>query len=152
MRDVTVRCVLAGAHGATLAGLRDALESYGFEVVGETRDGAQVLPLVEHRAPEVVILDDLQLPGIDGLGCLKRLRSQHPEIKIFICAASASPDHIHDVFDRGAHGYVLRSINPVDVGSAIRQAVEGTAYVTVVNPALSHETGAATAALPPQEL
>jgi DNA-binding NarL/FixJ family response regulator len=135
-----------------LAGARRALElDGGFEVVGEARTGSQVLPLVGRTAPDAVLLD-LRMPGVDGLGCLQRIREEHPDVKVVMCSMSADPDQIQGAFKRGACGYVLKTINPIDLGSAIRQAVEGTAYHALGLPAMDEETVARSAGLTEREV
>jgi DNA-binding NarL/FixJ family response regulator len=147
-----MRIVLADDHGLIRAGMRRALESDdGFEVVGEANSGSQVLPLVSRTAPDVVLLD-LRMPGIDGLGCLQRIRDRHPDVKVVMCSMSADTDQIQGAFKRGACGYILKTINPIDLGSAIRQSVEGTAYHALGLPAMDEETVARTAGLTDREL
>jgi DNA-binding NarL/FixJ family response regulator len=147
-----VRILLADDHGLMLAGARRALElDGGFEVVGEARTGSQVLPLVGRTEPDAVLLD-LRMPGVDGLGCLQRIREEHPDVKVVMCSVSADPDQIQGAFKRGACGYVLKTINPIDLGSAIRQAVEGTAYHALGLPAMDEETVARSAGLTEREV
>jgi DNA-binding NarL/FixJ family response regulator len=145
-----MKILLADDHGLMLAGVRHALENDGFQVVGEARTGSEVLPLVGRTAPEVVLLD-LRMPGIDGLGCLQRIRDQYPDVKVVMCSMSSDPDQIQGAFQRGACGYILKTINPIDLGSAIRQAVEGTAYHALGLPAMDEESVARTAGLTERE-
>jgi len=147
-----MRIMIADDHGLIRAGVRETLESdEGFEIVGEANSGSQVLPLVARTAPDVVLLD-LRMPGIDGLGCLQRIRDSHPTVKVVMCSMSTDPDQIQGAFKRGACGYILKTINPIDLGSAIRQAVEGTAYHALGLPAMDEETTARTAGLSDREL
>jgi DNA-binding NarL/FixJ family response regulator len=147
-----VRILLADDHGLMLAGARHALVADGgFDVVGEAGTGPEVLPLVKQVAPDVVLLD-LRMPGIDGLGCLQRIRSAYPNVKVVMCSMSSDLDHIEGAFKRGACGYILKAIEPRDLGSAIRQAIEGTAYHAFGLPAMDADTGGRTAGLSDREL
>jgi len=145
-----VKILLADDHGLLLAGVRKALEADGFEIVGEASSGPEVLPLVGRKSPDVVLLD-LRMPGMDGLTCLQRIRAEHPEVKVVMCSMSSDPDQIQGAFKRGACGYILKTINPIDLGSAIRQAVEGTAYHALGLPAMNDETVARSAGLTERE-
>jgi DNA-binding NarL/FixJ family response regulator len=146
-----MRIVLADDHRLVLDGVRHALEAdEGFEIVGEASSGPEVVPLVGKRNPDVVLLD-LRMPGIDGLGCLQRLRERYPQVKVVMCSMSSDPDQIQSSFKRGACGYILKTINPADLGSAIRQAVEGTAYHALGLPAMNEETVASAHGLTPRE-
>jgi len=130
-----MRVLLADDHRLIIEGVRRALEEAGdFEVVGECSSGAQVLPMVGRTNPDVVLLD-LRMPGADGLSCLTRIRSQHPEVKVVILSASTDEKVIANVLKKGASAYVVKSVNPVDLPSVLRQAVEGTVFTAVGLPA-----------------
>ena len=149
---VVVNVVLADDHGLMLAGARLALESdSGFAIVGEAHTGSEIMPLVARTHPDVVLLD-LRMPGIDGLGCLERIRELHPEVSVVMCSMSDDPDQIQGAFRRGACGYILKTIDPSDLGSAIRQAVDGTAYHAFGLPAMNEDTSARTAGLSEREI
>jgi len=80
-----MRVLLADDHRLMLDGIKRALEDDGgFEVVGETQNGAQVLPLVGQTSPELVVLD-VRMPNMDGLQCLEEIRRRYPKIKVVIC-------------------------------------------------------------------
>ncbi len=134
-----------------LAGERQALEAdEGFEIVGEAQLGSEVLPLVGRTAPDVVLLD-IRMPGIGGLDCLQRIRERHPDVKVVMCSMSSDPDKIQSAFRLGACGYILKTINPIDLASAIRQAVEGTAFHALGLPAMSEQTAGRAAGLTERE-
>ena len=65
-----MRVLIADDHRLVLDGIRRALEADGgFEIVGETQNGTQVLPLVARTHPELVLLD-LRMPKIESLAYL----------------------------------------------------------------------------------
>ncbi|HEY5295717.1 MAG TPA: response regulator transcription factor [Gaiellaceae bacterium] len=148
----SMKIVIAGNHGLMLAGVRRALGFQGgFEIVAEACRAEHVLPLVSRTDPAVVLLD-ARLPGMDGLSCLHGLRERFPDVKVVISSTSSDPDQIQAAFSHGAAGYILATINPIDLGSAIRQAVEGTAYHANGLPAMREDTAAAAAGLSDREL
>jgi DNA-binding NarL/FixJ family response regulator len=134
--------VLADDHALIRAGARQALAADGFVVVGEASSGPEVIPLIARTAPDVVLLD-LRMPGVDGLGCLQRIRAAYPAVKVVMCSVSTDTDQIEGAFRRGACGFILKSIDPGDLGSAIRQAVDGTAFHPLGLPAIGTPTTAA---------
>ncbi len=147
-----MKILIADDHQLMLAGVRQVLElDGGFEVVAEAHHGTEVVPLVGQTQPEVVLLD-MRMPGLDGLVCLDRLRARHPEVRVVMCSMSADPAQIQSAFKRGACGYIVKSINPRDLGSAIRQAVDGTAYHALGLPAINEDTVARAAGLTSREL
>jgi len=147
-----MKILIADDHQLMLAGIRQTLElDGGFEVVAEAHHGTEVVPLVAQTDPQVVLLD-MRMPGADGLTCLDRLRVRHPEVKVVMCSAAADPEQIQSAFKHGACGYILKSIGPKDLGPAIRQSVEGTAYHAVGLPAMNDDTVGRAAGLTGREL
>jgi DNA-binding NarL/FixJ family response regulator len=143
-----VRILIVEDHELMLEGIRHALALDGcFQLVGEARTGSEILPLVDRTNPHVVMLDNC----IDGLGYLKRIRARHPNVKVVIWSRSTDFDHIQAAFQRGACGYILTSISASDLGPAIRQAVDGTAYHALGLPAINEKAAARAAGLSDRE-
>jgi DNA-binding NarL/FixJ family response regulator len=125
---MVLKVLLADDHRLTLAGVRRVLEESGdIVVVGEAYSGADVLPLVRATSPDLVVLD-LRMPKVDGLGCLDLIRRHHPDMKVVIFSATTAPAEITAAFQNGASAYVLKTVNPLDLPAVIRQAAEGTVY------------------------
>jgi DNA-binding NarL/FixJ family response regulator len=144
--------LIADDHPLFLAGVKELLgREDGFVVIGEARYGPEVLPLVSRLHPDLLLLD-LRMPGLDGLACLERVRVRHPNLKIVVLSMCAEPEQIQAAFKRGACGYVLKSIDANDLTSAIRQAVDGTAYHAFGLPALDEDTSARLAGLTEREI
>ena len=123
-----LRVAIADDHRLMLAGIRRALErSPDIQVVGEASNGEEVLELVERAHPDVVMLD-VRMPRRDGLSTLSELRRQHPDLVVIMLSASEDAESIEDALQRGASGYVFKSINPLDLPSTIRQVIEGSVY------------------------
>ncbi len=147
-----MRILIAEDHQLMLAGVRQALDlDGGFEIVAEAHYGTQVMPMVSSSRPEVVLLD-LRLPGLDGLTCLDRLSDRHPGVAVVIFSATDDPAQIQSAFKRGACGYIVESIDFRDLGSAIRQSIDGNAYHALGLPAMSEDTAAGEAGLTSREL
>jgi DNA-binding NarL/FixJ family response regulator len=147
-----MKVLLADDHPVVLIGLRAVLEATeGFEVVGAARTGPEVLPLVGRLNPDVVLLD-MHMPGIDGLGCLARLHQQYPKVKAVMISSAADPDVIQAAFKLGACGFIIKTIDAADLASAIRQAVDGTAFHAFGLPAMNEAAIAKGAGLTAKEL
>jgi len=125
---MAIKVLLADDHKLILAGIRRALEEVeDLEVVGEAESGSQVLPLIHQTNPDLVLLD-LRLPDMSGLACLDSIRQRYPEVKVVILSAFNDAEHIQAAFQRGATAYIVKSVNPVDLPSALRQALDQTVY------------------------
>ncbi len=88
------------------AGLRAVLSSSeAIDVVGEAADGSHGIVLAETLKPDVVVLD-LNMPGLDGLQALPRLRGLVPDAKVIILSASGLAARAHELRVAGAHALV----------------------------------------------
>jgi DNA-binding NarL/FixJ family response regulator len=123
-----LRVAIADDHRLMLDGIKRALETApDIKVVGEAMSGEEMLRIVPRTRPDVVILD-LRMPKGDGLSTLAELRKTHPDLKVIILSMFEDSEHIDQALHQGAAGYVVKSINPLDLPSTIRQVVEGTVY------------------------
>ena len=147
-----MRVVIADDHRLVLDGIRRALEADDdFEIVGETQSGMQVLPLVSRVSPDVVLLD-LRMPNMDGFACLDEIRRRHPKVKVIMLSASTSSDLIDTALRKGATAYILKSVDPADLPSTIRQALEGNVFSTSGLPESTEPVGAKAAGLTDREI
>jgi DNA-binding NarL/FixJ family response regulator len=139
-----MRVLIADDHRLIVEGIKRALEdSPDFEVVGEASSGSQVLPLVARTSPDLVLLD-LRMPGADGLTCLAQIRKRYPDVKVIILSASTDENVIQTALKRGASAYIVKSISPIDLPAALRQAIEGNVFSAIGMP--EHNDSAARAA------
>jgi DNA-binding NarL/FixJ family response regulator len=147
-----MRVVIADDHRLTLNGTKQALERAGdFEFVGEASSGAQVLPLVRRLLPDLVLLD-LQMPQMDGLTCLSRIRKEFPDMRVAILSVAQDPDLIQTALRRGANAYIVKSIDPDDLAGALRQALSGNVFTTAGITEDPAETAAKAVGLSEREL
>ena len=147
-----MRVVIADDHRLILDGIRRALEADGgFEIVGETQSGTQVLPLVARTQPDLVVLD-LRMPNMDGLACLDEIRRRYPDVKVVMLSASTSQDLIETALRRGASAYILKTVDPTDLPSTLRQALSGNVFSTTGIGESDEPTGAKAAGLTEREI
>ncbi|HET8538091.1 MAG TPA: response regulator transcription factor [Solirubrobacteraceae bacterium] len=125
---MALRVLLADDHKLVLEAVQHALEKADdFQVVATTHSGAAVPDLVARHRPDIVVMD-LRMPEVDGLQALDRIRARDKKVKVVILSASDSPNEIQSALARGADGFILKSVNPVDLPSALRQVHEGTVF------------------------
>jgi DNA-binding NarL/FixJ family response regulator len=120
-----VKVLVADDHRLMLAAVRRALtDAEGFDIVGEVSVGSQVVPAVRETNPDVVLLD-LRMPELDGLGVLERLQKQNPEVAVVILSSYSDADQIEQARTGGARAYVVKTVAPVDLAGVLRAAVSG---------------------------
>jgi DNA-binding NarL/FixJ family response regulator len=111
-----------------LAAVRRALaQAQDFEIVGEISVGSRVLPAVRETNPDVVLLD-MRMPELDGLTCLARLRKHDPTIAVVILSSYSDDEHIEAARQAGALGYIVKTIEPVDLPAVLRSALAGRPF------------------------
>jgi DNA-binding NarL/FixJ family response regulator len=131
--EPVLKVLVADDHPLILQGLRRALDDCDdIEVVGEARSGTEVLPLVERRRPDVVLLD-LRMPGMDGVACIEEIKRSSPNVKTVILSASEDRESIDAAMRAGASAYVIKSVSSVDIPSLLRQVATG--YMVFHSPA-----------------
>jgi two-component system NarL family response regulator/two-component system response regulator DegU len=147
-----MRVLIADDHRLIAEGIKRSLEAEGdFEVVAEASAGSQILPLIRRTKPDLVLLD-LRMPGVDGLTALEQIKRDHPAIKVVILSASTDHAVIKAALAKGASAYVIKSVNPVDLASTLRQAMEGSVFHAVGLPPEGTATAASDLGLTSREI
>ena len=123
--DSVLKVLIADDHPLILQGLRRTLEACeDIDVVGEAHSGTEVLPLVERRRPDVVLLD-LRMPGLDGIECVREIKQSWPDVKTVVLSASEDGAAIKSAAQSGASGYVIKSVSAMDLPAVVRQVAAG---------------------------
>jgi len=113
--------------------IRDGLEMLlklerDIQVVGLAQDGAQAVELAAERAPDLALMD-LKMAGMNGVEATRRIRAQHPEIKVLVLTTYDDDAWLFDALRAGACGYLLKDTPREKVIEAVRGAVAGKSYL-----------------------
>lgn len=147
-----IRIVVAVEHPMVRAGVRASLErDPGFAVIGEAKSAGSLTNLLEQTKPTVLLLDP-DLRGLDAYAFLDHLAGRERAPGVVLLSDDDDPEHVQAAFSRGALGYILKRIDPLDLPAAIRQAVDGTAYHAHGLPDLNEDAAARSAGLTDREL
>ncbi len=132
-----IRILLADDHPIVLEGLRAVLETQpDFEVLGapgQAASGEEALRLALELGPDILLLD-LEMPLMDGVETLRRLRRQElpaqkssaqPSPRVIVFTAFDSDERIITALAAGANGYLLKGAPREDIFQAIRIAMQG---------------------------
>jgi DNA-binding NarL/FixJ family response regulator len=135
-----IRVLIVDDHVVVREGLRAFLELQdGIEVVAEAADGRQALTQAELSHPDVVLMD-LVMPRLDGVGAMRELRQRQPEIRVVALTSFLDDERLLPAIQAGAAGYLLKDAEPDEVTRAIRAAHEGEAVIAPAAAARLVET------------
>ncbi len=98
------------------------------DVVGEAADGAEALDLATRSAPDVVLLD-VRMPRLDGIGALRALRRREPAPAVLMITTFDDDRVLREALREGAAGLVLKDASPEELAAAIRAVARGERYV-----------------------
>ncbi len=111
-------------------------------VVGEAGDGAQVLPLVDRLAPDVVLMD-IRMPVMDGLAATAAVRGRAGAPEVIVLTTFDADQHVLRALRAGAAGFLLKDTPPWEIVEAVRQVAAG---LPVLSPAVTRRLMARVAA------
>ncbi|MBV8989178.1 MAG: response regulator transcription factor, partial [Solirubrobacterales bacterium] len=115
-----IRVLLVDDHAVVREGLRAFLELQDdFEVVGEASDGEQALVQAEVLRPDVILMD-LVMPNLDGVGAMRELRVRAPDSQVIVLTSFLDDDRLMAAIQAGAAGYLLKDVKPSELARAIR--------------------------------
>ncbi|ALI03625.1 two-component system response regulator NarL [Pseudomonas sp. FW306-02-F02-AA] len=126
--------LLVDDHPMMRHGIRQMLElEDDFKIVGEAGNGEEALSLIEPLQPDLVLLDN-NMPQMNGIQTLRRLRAMHYTGKVLLFTVSDAEDDIRDALRLDADGYLLKDMEPELLIQYIRDALNGA---LVVSPGLT---------------
>jgi DNA-binding NarL/FixJ family response regulator len=124
----TVKIYLADDHQILIDGLISFFnEVKGIEVVGFANDGSTLLRELQKRAPDIILLD-LNMPKLDGMKTLERVRKEFPNIRVVILSNYQQSQFIKEAREMGASGYVLKNGSKTELLEAIETVSNGGLY------------------------
>ena len=124
-----IRIFIVDDHSVLRAGLKALLEAEpDMHIVGEADDGASCLSLVQNARPDVILLD-INMPQMNGLEALKRLRQSVPDSKVLILTMHDDADYLRQALQEGSAGYLLKQAAGDELIMAIRTVSSGGVYL-----------------------
>lgn len=125
MENPKVRILIADDHPVIREGLSAMLSNVeGFEVVGEAKDGQEVLDLALRLKPDVVLMD-LRMPGMDGVQAMRLIHAQCESVRFIILTVYDNDEYIFEGIRAGASAYLLKDVSREELINAIREVHSG---------------------------
>jgi DNA-binding NarL/FixJ family response regulator len=120
-----IKIIIADDHPVVRSGLRALLASQSdFEIVGEAGNGEEAARLAISLVPDLILMD-LQMPILDGLEAIKRIRDKLPKANILVLTTYGTDADILPALEAGAIGYLLKDTPPEQLFQAVRNVASG---------------------------
>lgn len=149
-----IRLVIVDDHPVVRDGLRGLFAGdAGFDVVGEASDGLEAIAACERTRPDVVLMD-LRMPRLDGVGAIKKVRELDPAIHVLVLTTYDTDSDVLPAVEAGATGYLLKDAPRVELLRAVRAAARGEAVLSpsVASRLLSQVRSPGSEGLSPREI
>jgi DNA-binding NarL/FixJ family response regulator len=104
-------------------------EQSAWTVVGELDDGVGLLPCLDQRPPQLVILD-ISLPRLSGIEATRLIKASYPEIKVLILTMNNRREYVDQARRAGAEGYLLKDEVEKELLGAIETLRQGGTYLS----------------------
>ncbi len=130
---MNLRVIVIDDHTLFREGLEGLLTRRDIEVVASVGDGEQGIRLAKELRPDIILLD-MRMPDLNGLGVLARLKETDLDMPIAMLTTSTEERDLVEALRNGAKGYLLKDMEPDSLVVALRDIVAGK---TVVAPALA---------------
>lgn len=127
---MTIRVLLVDDHPVVRAGVAGMLAGEpDIDVVGEAASGAEAVAAARALRPDVVLMD-LRLPGLDGVGATARILAATPATRVVVLTTYETDGDILRAVEAGAAGYLLKDTARGDLVNAVRLAARGETVLT----------------------
>lgn len=129
MRAKEINIIIADDHDLIRQGLRTIIGlEEDINIVREVENGKLLLEVLQTQEADVVLLD-VNMPIINGLEGLKRIKENYPKVKVIMLTIERFDSTIRKAIDIGADGYVLKDSAGTEIVEAIRTVFEGEKYI-----------------------
>ncbi|HET6290370.1 MAG TPA: response regulator transcription factor [Amycolatopsis sp.] len=129
-----ITVMLVDDHPVVREGLRGMLEAEpDLSVVGEAGSGDEAVALSRVERPDVILMD-LRMPGLDGVGATRKILADRPGQRVVVLTTYETDADILRAVEAGASGYLLKDASRAELAGAIRAASRGE---TVLAPSVA---------------
>ena len=124
-----IRILVADDHTVIRRGIVGLLNAQpDMEVIGEAGTGREAVATAAAATPDVVLLD-VAMPDLNGLGATRAIKAQLPAVQVLILTMHDREDYLFEALRAGASGYVLKGADTDDLLTAVRAVAHGGVYL-----------------------
>ena len=126
---MTIRVLIADDQELVRTGFRVILNAEpDLEVVGESRDGKEVIEAARRLRPEVVLMD-IRMPNLDGIQATRRIAAGAGSPRVLILTTFDLDQYVYEALRAGASGFLLKDAAADELLQAIRVIAAGEALL-----------------------
>lgn len=123
-----IKVLLADDHTIVLEGLKEVLSHMdNIEVIGKVINGQEVINFVNNNKVDVVVMD-INMPVMDGISCSRKLKKEHPTVKIIILTMYPQKSFTEEILKIGIDGCLLKNNSGQELETAIHRVMSGKNY------------------------
>jgi DNA-binding NarL/FixJ family response regulator len=124
-----IKVLIVDDHAVVREGLRAFLDlQEGMQVVGEASDGEHAIEQALALSPDVIVMD-LVMPRLDGVGAMRELRRTAPDARVIVLTSFLDDERLLPAIQAGAAGYLMKDVEPAELARAVRAAHAGDAIL-----------------------
>jgi DNA-binding NarL/FixJ family response regulator len=125
-----IRVLIADDQGLVRGGFRAILAGHpDIEVVAEAGTGVEAVSLATATSPDVALID-VRMPEMDGIEATRRITASQSGCHVLMLTTFDIDEHVYDAFRAGAAGFLLKTVSPEDLVSAVRAVSDGDALLS----------------------
>ncbi|MGM9474991.1 response regulator [Pedobacter sp. GSP4] len=126
-----INIILADDHHIIRTSLKALIEKHeGIKVVGEVSDGFAVLELLEKGIKADIILSDIVMPNLDGIGLTKTIREKGYSAKVVVLSILDDEKYASNAFISGASAYLSKDIEEDELLFCLQHVMKGKRYLS----------------------
>lgn len=128
-QDNKIKLIITDDHRLFRTGVRTSLAKHpDIEIIGEAENGQQLLQLLDHLMPDMVILG-IQMPVMDGITALPILKKRYPHIKVIMLSMHNDPSVICKTLELGANTYLTKEAGSGEIYENIQALRNRLLYI-----------------------
>jgi DNA-binding NarL/FixJ family response regulator len=123
-----IKILLADDHDIVRDGIKMLLEDeVGFEITAEAENGKEAIEACKGHDIDLIVMD-ISMPEMNGIEATEKIKEEFPAIKVLALTMMDEDQHIRQMIEAGASGYILKSSDKIELVDAITTILEGQHY------------------------
>ena len=102
--------------------LKDILTKSGFEIAGEAENGLRAIECYKEVSPDLVLMD-ITMPELDGIGAVKQIKAEDPNAKIIMCSAMGQQAMVLESIQAGARDFIVKPFQADRIVEAVKKCL-----------------------------